>query len=213
MQTTPDAGILTGGLQDFPEIYQDLIQQFPKSEQYAYEDFLRLLNGGEYTIVRYKPYAYREPVGYALVLTPHTGRVFWLDYLFIRRKYHSHGYGQTLFRAVLQKYSSAYDGMLLSVEHVSQTDPGQAGAQKRRIGFYEKLGAHRLHAAFLQPGPLGGFPMHLYFMPKDGCTELSRGAQELAIRQMYNYCCSQFPDTASLLPRFADTITDERFTG
>lgn len=206
------AHLVLGGLQDFPMIYEDVIRQFPKTELYEYEDFVTMLDRGRYKILLYRRAQDEELIGYSLVYLPESGDVFWMDYLAIMAKFQSHGYGQKLFEAVRQKYCGPFDGMIFSVEHVDSDDPQQAQRQKRRIGFYEKLGAHRLQLEFLQPWESGSFPMYLYYKPKKTPSVLSCSAQEEAVAQMYEYCCTQFPASHGLISQFRDTIRDEYFT-
>lgn len=204
------AQIAVGTIEDFPMIYENLIRQFPKTELYEYGDFLNLLHGGRYRILMYRN-ADGQLIGYALVFFPENSSVFWLDYLAITQPFQSHGYGQKLFQAVHQKYCGPYEGMILSVEQVDESDPAKAKRQKRRIEFYEKLGAYRLHANFLQPWEEGSFPMHLYYKPKTVPSNLGRTVQARAIAQMYAYCCASFPTSRNLLSKFQDTIVDEHF--
>lgn len=212
MDIMPEAGIVLGSIDDFPQIYEDMKRQFPQDEMYEYRDFLRMFNQGRYKPLLYRRTADSELLGYALIYVPESGNVVWMDYLAVMQPYQSHGYGQKLFQAVWQKYCGPFDGVIFSVEHVAGDDPHLAQRQMRRIGFYEKLGAKRLRAAFLQPCDGGSFPMYLYFKPKNGHICFSRAAQIESITQMYSYCCSQFKSSRELLLRFKETIADERFT-
>lgn len=212
MDRTPEAGIFFGSTEDFPKLYEDMQQQFPPCELYPYSAFLQWLNHDGYRILLYKRISDGELLGYALVYPIENSNILWIDYLAVMKKYQSCGIGKALFRAILQKYCGPFDGMLFSVEHVSQDDPQQALAQERRIAFYESLGAHRLHANFLQPTENGSFPMYLYFMPCRGYTTISRAVQIQSITQMYEYLFSRYKHIRELLPLYKDTIVDESFT-
>lgn len=211
MDLTPEAGIVLGGTADLPQIYEDLERQFPPCELYRYKTFLQLLNNNKYKILLYRRSADGELLGYALVYTIEDNNILWIDYLAVLKKYQSQGLGKALFRALWQKYCGPFDGMLFSVEYISETDPVLADRQKRRIAFYEHLGAHRLHAKFLQPFEEGSFPMYLYFKPRCGFITLSRVAQMQAITQMYDYCFFYMKSRKELLPSYKSTIVDEQF--
>lgn len=211
MDLAPQASIVLGGTEDLPQIYEDMEQQFPSCELYRYKTFLQLLNNNKYKILLYKRSSDGELLGYALVYTIENNNILWVDYLAVLKKYHSQGLGKALFRALWQKYCGPFDGLLFSVEHISLTDPALAEQQKRRLAFYEHLGAHRLHAEFLQPSDEGCFPMYLYFKPRCGFITLSRMAQIQAITQMYDYCFFHLKHRKELLPSYKNTIVDEQF--
>lgn len=211
MDLAPQATIVLGGAEDLPLIYEDMEQQFPPCELYRYKTFLQLLNNNKYKILLYKRTSDGELLGYALVYTIEDNNILWIDYLAVLKKYQSQGWGNALFRALWQKYCGPFDGMLFSVEYISETDPELAERQKRRLSFYEHLGAHRLHAEFLQPCDEGSFPMYLYFKPRRGFIALSRMAQIQAITQMYDYCFFYMKRRKELLPSYKSTIMDEQF--
>ncbi|NLJ30493.1 MAG: GNAT family N-acetyltransferase [Clostridiales bacterium] len=213
MEQAAEAGIVMGTAEDFPAIYQDLQKQFPSCEVYRYETFLRLLNNGKYRIALYRRNADGALLGYALLCSVEQSNIVWMDYLAVLKEYHARGLGQALFRALYRKYCGPFDGLMFSVEHVSAGNEALAKTQKRRIAFYEKLGARRLHAAYLQPTPEDSFPMYLYFKPRRGVNFISRETQALAISDMYQYCFSHLKHWRGLLPRFRSSIVDERFTG
>ncbi|MGX8711046.1 GNAT family N-acetyltransferase [Caproiciproducens sp. R1] len=212
MTFAPESAIVLGDKNDLPMIYEDMKQQFPPSELYPYPRYLQLLNGDRYKILLFRRLSDNELIGYALVYAMEDSNILWLDYLAVLKKHHACGYGSALFRALWQKYCGPFDGILFSVEYVSETDPELAEQQKRRIRFYEKLGAHRLHAKFLQPCEDGGFPMYLYFKPRCGYITISRSVQMQAVSQMYEYCFFYLKHIRELLPKFRDTIVDEKFT-
>lgn len=211
MEATPEFILASGGAEVFPQIYEDMKQQFPPCELYRYETFLHLLNDSKYRILLYRRASDRELLGYALVFTMEESNVLWIDYLAVLKKHQSQGLGKSLFRALWQKFCGPFNGLLFSVEFVSETDPVLAGQQRNRISFYEHLGAYRLSAGFLQPCDEGSFPMYLYFKPRSGVTTLSRTAQMQSITQMYDYCFFHLKHRGELLPGYESTIVDEQF--
>lgn len=212
MNQTAEAGIVPGTPEDFPMIYADLQKQFAPDEVYRPETYRRLLNSGTYQIALYKRRSDGALLGYALVYPMARSNVVWGDYLAILEEFHGQGIGQALFRALMDEYCGPYGGLMFSVERVSKTDPVLAETQRRRLSFYHKLGAHCLHAGYLQPTPGGSFPMHLYFKPKAGVRGVSKALQADAVSDMYHRCFSDLKHIDTLLPAFADTIRDESFT-
>lgn len=212
MTFAPDAAIVLGDNHDLPLIYKDMEQQFPPCELYTFQRLVQLVNNNQYKILLYRRLSDDELIGYALVYTMEDCNILWLDYIAVLKKHQSCGYGSALFRALWQKYCGPFDGILFSVEYVSQTDPALARQQTLRIRFYERLDAHRLHAKFLQPCDSGSFPMHLYFKPRCEYITISRPVQMQAISQMYDYCFFYLKHHRELLPQFRDSIVDEKFT-
>ena len=213
MRTEEPASIVLGTVEDLPQVYADMEQQFPPDEMYKYKILLQLLHRGKYKVLLYKRDSDGAVLGYALVYTIETCNILWLDYIAILKDYQSHGCGQRLFNAVWHKYCECgpFDGILFSVEHVCQDDPDLAKRQERRLAFYEYLGAHRLHAEFLLPCDRGGLPMYLYFKPRRGLCTISRTVQLQAISQMYEYCFFYLKHKKGLLPQFRQSILDETF--
>ena len=211
MKIAPTASISLGGTKDLPRIYEDMQQQFPPSEMYKFKTLLQLLNNNKYKILLYNRDSDGELIGYALVYAIENSNILWIDYLAVRKEYQSFGYGNALFLALWKKYCGPFDGMLFSVEYISQTDPALAERQKRRLTFYERLGSYQLHAEFLQPYDGGSFPMYLYFKPRHGSAEISRDVQVQAISQMYDYCFFNLKCRKELLPLYKNTIVDEQF--
>nr|WP_319489816.1 GNAT family N-acetyltransferase [uncultured Caproiciproducens sp.] len=211
MSLAPDTTIVLGGKENLALIYEDMEQQFPPCELYKFTKLVQLVNNGKYKILLYKRLSDNELIGYALVYTIENCNILWLDYLAVLKKYQSSGYGSTLFQLLWQKYCGPFDGILFSVEYVSQSDPVLAKQQKLRISFYERLSAHRLHTKYLQPCDDGSFPMHLYFKPRCGFITISRALQIQAISQMYDYCYFYLNHRRELLPQFRESIIDEKF--
>lgn len=214
MNTETPASIMLGSQEDLPRIYADMEQQFPPDEMYKYKNLLQLLNRDKYKILLYKRDSDGELLGYALVYTIEDSNILWLDYIAIIKEHQSHGYGNQLFMALWRKYCDCalFDGMMFSVEHICRNNSELARRQKRRIAFYEHLGAYRLRAEFLLPHDNGALPMYLYFKPRRGLCSLSRAIQMQAISQMYDYCFFYLKHRKELLARYKQTIRDEVFT-
>ncbi len=211
MDFASDASLFLGSTEDFPQIYEDMKKQFPSCEMYTFKTFVQLLNNNKYKILLYRRNTDNVLVGYALVYIIENSNVLWLDYIAVLTEYSSHGYGSSLFKALWQKYCGPFDGIMFSVEHVCNNDPKLAERQKRRLNFYERLGAHRLNADFLLPCDDGSFPMYLYYKPRRDCASVSRSVQIQSITQMYDYCFFNLKHRKELLPLYKNTILDEKF--
>ena len=133
MCTGEPASIMLGTVEDLPQIYADMEQQFPPDEMYKYKNLLHLLHGDKYKILLYKRDSDGELLGYALVYTVENCNILWLDYIAILKQHQSHGYGNQLFNALWHKYCGPFDGILFSVEHVCKENPSLAKRQERRI--------------------------------------------------------------------------------
>lgn len=205
------ASIVLGDASNLASIYEDMKQQFPPCELLTYDTILELMKKDRYKLLMYRRLADYKVVGYALVYKVEDSNLLWGDYLAIRKEFQCLNYGSGFIQAICEKYRDSYEGLLFSVEHVSNTDPALAKNQKRRIKFYKNLGAQRLHAHYLQPTDDGNIPMYLYFKPFGDVTEISRDAQIHAISKMYEFCFSHLKHCSELLPRFESTIRDEKF--
>lgn len=205
------ASIVLGDASNLSSIYKDMEQQFPPCELLKYDKILELMERGRYKLLKYRRLSDYKTVGYALIYKVEDSNLLWGDYLAIRKEFQCLKYGSCFIQAIIDKYCGPYEGLLFSVEHVSNSDPALAKNQKRRIKFYKNLGAHRLHAHYLQPTDDGCLPMYLYFKPREDVTGISREAQIHAISKMYEYCFSHLKHCSELLPRFESTIRDETF--
>ena len=112
MCTGEPASIMLGTVEDLPQIYADMEQQFPPDEMYKYKNLLHLLHGDKYKILLYKRDSDGELLGYALVYTVENCNILWLDYIAILKQHQSHGYGNQLFNALWHKYCGPFDGIL-----------------------------------------------------------------------------------------------------
>lgn len=211
MNFTSEASLILGSREDFPNIYEDMKKQFPTCEMYDFKIFMQLLSDSRYKLLLYKHNADQAIIGYALVYTVESSNILWLDYLAVVHGLGSHGYGSALFNELWKTYCGPYKGMMFSVEHVSKTDEALALRQKRRLNFYERLGAYRLKAEFLLPCDNGSVPMYLYYKPRDNVNSVSREEQLQSILDMYDTCFFYLKHRTELLPQFRHTIADEHF--
>lgn len=208
-QGTQKETLVTGGEKDFPMIYEDLCKQFPPEERVSYDYYIDMIRRGKYGIELFR--CGQETVGYALVYHQKIPGLLWLDFLAVRQECHSSGYGGKIFQGLLEKFCKNGCGMMFCVEHVCQDNPELAKNQERRLRFYNRQGAKRLHAEFLLPCEGGLVPMYLFFSPAEGVKELSAETQTEAILDFYEYCAAKICDPKQVLSQFVHTVQDETF--
>lgn len=144
-------------IKDFKTIYNDMTVQFPETEMKSYKKFLNLLGLESYKL--FAAYSDGVPIGYSLINIDPKNKVLWLDYIAIFKNFQSKGYGKEVFCALKKKFSN-FKGIYLEVEKADEKNPDT----KRRIKFYEKLGAQKLSCKYIYPNSDGGLEMDLYFL-------------------------------------------------
>ena len=200
-----------GGYDDLAVVYDLMRKQFPRDEIYQLRDFIQMVNKDKYKILLYRREADNQLVGYATTYSMPDCKTVWLDLFAVLPDFQSHGYGQKLFDAVYQKYCGMFDGLLLCAEKVDENDPEKAAVQRRRLAFYDRVGAHILHTDFQLPVESGGFPMYLLFKPGRGVKSLSRENQIQIIQNMFEYCYGHIKHRQQLFQQCKDTMIDETF--
>lgn len=140
----------------FEEIYKDMLEQFASYELKTEEKFRKLLATKEY--LGRAIFCGKDIVGYVFYLQK--GNYIWIEYLAILKKYHSQGFGSSLFDSLKNVFTEA-KGCFLEVELPNPDVPNTL----RRIAFYERLGALLLDVDYIFPHDEIHLPMRLYFMP------------------------------------------------
>jgi|GEM_PF-1324947 len=158
--------VCSGDAGNLPEIYADLLTQFPEKALHSYEHFEYLLRETGYRLMILERETDRKMIGYCLSYSVLGTGLVWLDYIAIRKDFHGQGYGNLLFLALLNGYREFADGLLFPVEKIDPSDPEHSPPQKRRVDFYERLGAKRLAVDFHLPTAQGPCPdTDLFFAP------------------------------------------------
>ncbi len=139
------------GIKEFQHIYTDMLNQFPKNELKTYETFEKLIS--ENKLNCFGIYDNDKEVGY--LIYANLSNSIWLDYIAIKKEYHSNGYGK--------KVISKLDNCYLEVEKPDINQPNTL----RRINFYESLGARKLNIDYIYPNNDGGYKMDLYYLGKN----------------------------------------------
>jgi len=158
--------VCSGDADNLPEIYADLLTQFPEKALHSYEHFEYLLRETGYRLMILERETDRKMIGYCLSYSILGTGLVWLDYIAIRKDFQGQGCGKLLFLVLLNAYREFADGILFPVEKIDLADPERSPVQKRRVGFYERLGAKRLDADFRLPtiqGPCRD--ADLFFVP------------------------------------------------
>lgn len=143
---------------NFENVYQDMLLQFPENEMKDYKTFITLFKKGYYKL--FSAVQNKEPVGYVLLLDDEDNKFLWLDYIAVYRAFHSKGYGGKILKELKLKYKD-YKGIYLEVEKPDE----RCLNTLRRIKFYKDLGAKKIDINYFYPNKNGSLEMDLYFMP------------------------------------------------
>ena len=113
-----------------------------------------------------------------------------LRYLAVSEQHRSHGIGATLLAEIAQRWRERADRLIFEVE--SPPDAPDAGLAARRIGFYERWGAHQVRCidGYFYPSTLDisqALPVLLFeWHPAGECLSACRLRDTL--RRLYHYC-------------------------
>lgn len=125
----------------FWQIYDGRLKEdFPESEIRRRENFQRLWDLGCYEVLGY--YDEDTLTGYAFYITLKDMKVVFGDYIAVHKTKRGNGSGSDFQNEVL-KYFSSYDYLVFEVEDPEYAiDEADWQLRKRRITFYERLGAY-----------------------------------------------------------------------
>ena len=132
----------------FGQIYADMQMQFPPEELKPFNVFVKLLSEGKLECLG--AYDNLTQVGYLIFAK--ADEFIWLDYIAVKKEFHSKGYGKKIFKLITDCY--------LEVEKPDIKNPDSI----RRIKFYQYLGAVKLNINYIYPNTEGGLPMDLYYL-------------------------------------------------
>ena len=76
-------------IQNFKDVYEDMLEQFPACEMKDYNTFINLFEQGQYKLLSVVDDNVR--IGYLLLYESSVENVLWLDYIFVVRQYQSKG--------------------------------------------------------------------------------------------------------------------------
>ncbi|MCH4890663.1 GNAT family N-acetyltransferase [Acidaminobacter sp. JC074] len=199
-----DINILEGSINDLKMLYANFERDFPQNERKSIEHLEMLMLKNKYKLLLAKHKIFEEIVGYALVFDGSDSNALWLDYMAIEDKYQDAGYGTLLFNKIIDKEGQNKLGMFMEVE----IDEGKA-EQKRRIKFYERLGAKKLNLTYNLPTPEGQLPMNLFYKPINNNQLLPGDVTKKIISESFNYIHTDIHHRDNVFKTFIHTISDE----
>jgi hypothetical protein len=98
-------------------------------------------------------------------------------------------------------------GMFLEVERPDAPE----SQQRKRIRFYERLGAKKLYIDYQFPTIDGPYPMYLFFKPSQTTTILPKESIKAAVLDAYDYIHSDVPNKGAIAGIFLHDIKDQYF--
>ncbi|WP_042458810.1 GNAT family N-acetyltransferase [Neobacillus dielmonensis] len=203
-----DIEIVNGGLVELGFVYQHFIKDFAVEELKNFEQLESLLKSGDYKLLLAIDRTNHEKVGYAFIYEFIQNNAIWLDYMAIIHKYRNKGYGKILMNKIAN-YKQDELGVFFEVEIPVEGQDKEN--QLRRINFYERLSARRLHINYEFPTNNGGFPMYLYFLPSADLKILSKNLIQEALTEAFECIHTDVKNKAKILSHFFSTIEDEQF--
>ncbi|WML52482.1 GNAT family N-acetyltransferase [Neobacillus sp. PS3-12] len=203
-----DIELVDGGIHELKDVYQQYINDFAIDELKKYEQLEFLLSRNNYKLLLAKDITINEIVGYAFIYELKKFNAIWLDYIAVIKKYRNQGYGTVFLNKILH-YNE--DGLGVFIEVEIPEESYNKKNQLRRIKFYERLGAKKLHLSYLFPTYNGGFPMFLYFRPSSNIRKLPKKLIQEAIAEVFENIHTDVKNREHILIKFFSTIEDEDF--
>jgi GNAT superfamily N-acetyltransferase len=203
-----DIELVDAGINELKDVYQQFINDFAIVELKNYEQLELLISRKNYKLLLAKDRNINEIVGYAFIYELKQLNVIWLDYIAVIKKYRNNGYGTALFNKIIH-YNE--DGLGVFIEVEIPEEGLIKENQLRRIKFYERLGAKKLHLSYLFPTSNGGFPMFLYFRPASNIRKLPKNLIQEAITDVFENIHTDVKNREHIIRKFFSTIEDENF--
>lgn len=203
-----DIELVDGGKHELKDVYQQFISDFAIVELKNYEQLEFLLCRKNYKLLLAKDITINEIVGYAFIYELKQLNAIWLDYIAVIKKYRNQGYGTVFFNEI-SHYNE--DGLGVFIEVEIPEESHNKKNQLRRIKFYERLGAKKLHLPYLFPTNNGGFPMFLYFRPSSNIRKLPKKLIQEAVTDVFENIHTDVKNRENILRKFFSTIEDEHF--
>jgi ribosomal protein S18 acetylase RimI-like enzyme len=204
-----DILIVDGGLNELTYVYQQLTKDFAIDEVKSFKQLEFLITRKNYKLLLAKDRTSIEIVGYALLYELEQLNGIWLDYVAILEKYRKKGYGRLFFEKITHLKENGL-GVFLEVEIPEEGHNNES--KLRRINFYERLGAKRLHIGYEFPTNNGGFPMLLYFKPATHIQQLSKKLIREVITEVFESIHTDIINREHILRKIISTVEDEDFS-
>lgn len=206
-----DIDIVEGDSSDLKVVYERFKQDFAAAEIKDYDHLGFLMDHKKYKLLMAKHKVFNEIIGYAFVYEVDHHKVLWLDYMAIDLKFQNAGYGTLLFNKIAESKQEGIMGIFMEVEIPDSPIDIVREEQRRRIQFYERLGAKRLNFEYQLPTPDGGLPMYLYFRPSPQVKLLPKEQIKETIASAFDYIHSDVKKKNAILKTFVNKIPDEYF--
>jgi ribosomal protein S18 acetylase RimI-like enzyme len=207
MHQLNDVIVRQGTPADLDTLYPSLVRDFPAGELKSRAQFDHLLARGQYKLYLAKHAASGTDVGYAFVYEPTASAIAWLDYIAIDPQLRNSGFGTAFFNKLCETLGSRL-GMMLEVEPPTSTNADELENQRRRIAFYERIGAKRLHVTYYFPAQEGPLPMLLFFRPIAARGTLPKEHIQAMIKAVYDYIHDDVAHRFDILNSFIGQVTD-----
>jgi GNAT superfamily N-acetyltransferase len=194
-----DIEIIEGTIDDLEDVYQRFTAYFASDELKSYQQLKLLMSKKNYKLLLAKDPIIDEIVGYAFIYEFNQLQAIWLDYMAIDHPFRGAGYGALLFKKLTNWKQKGFSGVFIEVEIPEENEGFTRENQLRRINFYERLGAKRLHIRYQLPTNEGGLPMYLYFWPRTDVERLPKEQIREAISEVFTYIHSDIKHTDDIL--------------
>ncbi|MCQ6279393.1 N-acetyltransferase [Bacillus sp. EB600] len=203
-----DIEIIEGNLKDLNKVYAMLKEDFAAGELKDYAQLEMLIMKKNYKLLLAKHQIFDGIIGYAFIYQIDHLNAIWLDYIAIVKRFRNSGYGTLLFTKIAESYQRDISGIFIEVEIPEERAGLEPDNQKRRINFYERLGAKKLAIQYELPTNEGGFPMYLYYKPSRNSELLKKSQLAEAISSTFNYIHSDVKNREIILIKAVTSIGD-----
>jgi ribosomal protein S18 acetylase RimI-like enzyme len=179
------ADLDAGALRGVEEIYD---ASFPVRQRMPFADIVASAAAGERLVVVLTEDG--RPIGFGTVLPLRGLRTGYVEYVAVRDGWRDRGLGSTLWRELLDRAyrERGLAAVVFEVEDPAEADGAEAEERRRRIRFYERLGAVRLPVrGFLAVNldDTGTEPMHLMWASAVPGAEPPRDDVGRLVRAVY----------------------------
>lgn len=174
---------------------------FPPAELAPFPDIVREVREGLNTLIISR-HESGSVSAFALIHWLPGSRLIFLPYMAVARGYQNQGIGSGLLRYVVDEllHSCEADALIWEVERPESDDPNDE--RRRRVRFYERLGAQMVSAAnahYCMPNPAGEGTVPLWLMWVPLCHSPEQpGPVEVArwVQAIYAHDYASRPDLA-----------------
>ena len=201
--------IKEGSLEELSSVFELYKNDFAPCEQKTYEHLKKLINKGNYRLLLLKDSESSAIISYMLLYLDRP-RALWVDYLAVSNEHRGTGIGTEFINLIAEKYKPDYKGIFFEVEKPDSKNELTLHYQKKRIKFYERLGAKRLEVSYKLPTREGDLPMLLYFLPLQDISFISQDFIWNSICAEHDEVHSDIEHMQSVRKSFEHTIAGQK---